>query len=78
MTDQCFDRDSGHAVLFENRVENGVRNLVGELIGMAFADTFGRVDVTVCHFWGEVRIPRGGEVVGVPKLRRVSWRLCGI
>lgn len=64
MTDQCFDRDSGHAVLFENRVENGVRNLVGELIGMAFADTFGRVDVTVCHFWGEVRIPKCNPKTG--------------
>jgi hypothetical protein len=46
-------RLGGHAaarVLLEDRVQDGVRDLVGHLVGVSFRDRFGREEKVVRHF----------------------------
>ena len=49
--DQGLAGDAGETVLREARIEDGVRDAVGDLIGVALADGFGREDVggVGCH-----------------------------
>jgi hypothetical protein len=59
--DEGLARDAAELVLSEAGVEDGVRNRVGDLVGMSLADRFRREDVPVAHSHSKkkARVGRG-------------------
>ena len=47
--DERLARDARGGILGEDGVEHGVRDRVGDLVGMAFGDGLGGEEVTIVH-----------------------------
>ncbi|GAA3063183.1 hypothetical protein GCM10020000_53180 [Streptomyces olivoverticillatus] len=69
--DQGFDGDAGAAVLGEERVEDGVADLVGDFVGMAFGDRLRGEQATGHAF---LQHGHGQRCVGCAhRLRAIAW-----